>query len=218
MENRVRYFFLVSLLIACLLPAGRATAQSEGDEGQDALIEPQVERATFDEALINTDDFELAAYFGFLAVEDFGTNSVRGLKIGYHVSEDFFVQLSHGISTVGETSFEVLSGGAPLLSGSERDLDYTLIGLGFNLLPGEAFFSDKMTFNTVFYLSGGMGSTTFGGEDHSTITYGFGYRTLFANGFSVDIETRNLIFDVDLFGSNIVTNNLELSLSLNLFF
>lgn len=214
MEIRFRSLFLA---LALLAPLSTVSAQSDEDEGG-SLIEPQIERTEFDESLIDSYDFELAAYAGYLAVENFDTNIVTGFKIGYHVTENFFLQASYGLSEVGETSYEKLSGGAPLLSESEREVEYYLFTIGFNLFPGEAFVTDSTTFNTVFYLSGGMGNTTFAGDDRFTIAYAFGFRTLFADGISVDVEMRDLIFEQDIFGEDEMTNNLEFSLALNLFF
>ena len=215
MEIRFRSILLVALLGLGFLTSTELAAQSEEDES--GLIEPQIERIDFDESLIDSFDFELALYAGYLAVENFDTNLVTGLKIGYHVSEDFFVQGSYASSEVGETSFEKLSGGVPLLSDAEREIQYYLISLGFNLFPGETFFTDSTTFNTVLYVSGGIGSTEFAGSDRHTIAFAVGHRTLFADGFSLDIEMRDLIFDMDIFGSVESTHNLEFTLSLNLF-
>lgn len=216
MENRFRSILLAQLALLALMPLGKLAAQGEDEPG--SLIEPQIERVEFDEALIDSDDFEIAGYVGFLAIENFQTDVVQGLKLGYHVSEDFFVQASYGLAAAGETSFERLSGGAPLLSGDERDFEYLLVSLGFNLLPGEAFITDSTTLNTVFYISGGVGNTTFAGEDRFTIAYAFGFRSLFADGFSLDIETRDLIMNMDLFGKEEATHNLEMTVSLNVFF
>ena len=215
MEIRFRGILLVAFLGLGFLTSTELVAQSEEEES--SLIEPQIERVDFDESLIDSYDFELALYAGYLAVENFDTNLVTGLKIGYHVSEDFFVQASYATSEVGETSFEKLTGGAPLLSDDEREIEYYLISLGFNLFPGETFFTDSTTFNTVLYVSGGIGSTDFAGSDRHTIAYAVGHRTLFADGFSLDIEMRDLIFDIDVFGSNDTTHNLEFTLSLNFF-
>jgi outer membrane beta-barrel protein len=215
-EIRFRSILLVTLL-GMLVLSTELAAQSDEVETT-GLIEPQIERVDFDEAMIDANDFEIAIYAGALAVENFDTNAVYGLRIGYHVSEDFFVQASYGTSKVGETSFETLSGGAPLLSDSERDLKYYLVSLGFNLLPGEVFLTDSTTFNSVLYVSGGLGSTDFAGDDRYTIALAVGYRTLFTDSFSIDIEMRDLIFDVDIFGEDETTNNLELTIGLNLFF
>jgi len=214
-EIRFRSILLVALLGLGFLTSTELAAQSEDEES--GLIEPQIERVDFDESLIDSYDFELALYAGYLGIENFDTNLVTGLKIGYHVSEDFFVQASYGSSEVGETSFEKLTGGAPLLSDDERDVEYYLVSLGFNLFPGETFFTDSTTFNTVLYISGGIGSTEFAGSDRHTIAYAVGHRTLFADGFSLDIEMRDLIFDMDIFGSDDTTHNLEFTLSLNFF-
>jgi len=216
-EIRFRSIFLAFVFLVACAPLAEVLAQSDEEE-QTNLIEPQIERTEFDESLIDSDDFEIAAYAGYLAVADFETNLVIVIKLGYHVSEDFFVQASYGTSDVGETSFEKLSGGAPLLTDDERSLEYYLVTLGFNLFPGEAFVTDSTTFNTVLYLSAGVGTTTFAGDDRFTIVYGVGHRTLFADEFSLDIEMRNLIFEQDLFGDAESTNNLEFTVSLNLFF
>ena len=217
MEIRLRSVFLACAFVLLNAPLTVLEAQSDEEE-QTNLIEPQIERTEFDESLIDSDDFEIALYGGYLAIEDFDTNIVAGVKLGYHVSENFFVQASYGLSEVGETSFERLSGGAPLLSDDEREVEYYLVTLGFNLFPGEAFVTDSTTFNTVFYLAAGVGTTRFAGDDRFTIAYAVGHRTLFADGFSVDIEMRDLIFEQDIFGTEDSTNNLEFTLSLNLFF
>ena len=217
MEIRFRSIFLAVAFLVAYLPSTEVEAQSDEDEPTN-LIEPQIERTEFDESLIESDDFEISFYTGYLAIENFNTNFVTGAKFGYHVSEDFFVQASLGFSESGETSYERLSGGARLLSASEREIEYYLVTLGFNLFPGEAFATDSTTFNTVFYLSAGVGTTTFAGDDRFTIAYAAGHRTLFADGFSLDIEMRDLIFDLDIFGTEESTNNLEFTVSLNLFF
>ena len=217
MEIRLRSVFLACAFVLLNAPLTVLEAQSDEEE-QTNLIEPQIERTEFDESLIDSDDFEIALYGGYLAIEDFDTNVVAGVKLGYHVSENFFVQASYGLSEVGETSFERLSGGAPLLSDDEREVEYYLVTLGFNLFPGEAFATDSTTFNTVFYLAAGVGTTRFAGDDRFTIAYAVGHRTLFADAFSLDIEMRDLIFEQDIFGTEDSTNNLEFTVSLNLFF
>jgi outer membrane beta-barrel protein len=215
-ENRFRSVLLVALLAMPVLSTELA-AQSTQDESTN-LVEPQIERIDFDEAMIDARDFEISIYTGLLAVENFDTNPVYGFRIGYHVSEDFFVQGSYGTSKVGETSFETLSGGAPLLSDDERKVEYYLISLGFNLFPGEVFLTDSTTFNSVIYISGGLGNTKFAGDDRYTIAGAVGYRTLFTDYFSLDIEMRDLIFNMDIFGQDETTNNLELTIGLNLYF
>jgi len=193
-------------------------AAEQNEESQNSLIQPEIERTEFDESIIDTEDFELSAFAGILSIEDFGTNPVLGFEFAYHVNEDVYVQFDYGLSEAGETSFEVLSGGAPLLSDDERELQYYLFNIGFNLLPGEAFVTDSSTFNTSFYVIGGIGNTEFAGDDRFTINFGTGYQILFADAFSLNIDVRDLIFNIDVFGEDKVTHNLQYTVALGWFF
>jgi len=217
MESRICCFFLSLIILGIWLPTASQAAE-KNEENQNSLIEPQIERSEFNESIIDSEDFELAAYMGILSIEDFGTNSVLGIKLAYHINEDVLVQFDYGMSEAGETSFEVLSGGAPLLSDEERKLEYYLVNLGFNILPGEAFVTDSSTFNTSFYVMAGIGSTQFAGDDRFTLNLGTGYRVLFADAFSFSLDFSDLVFNIDVLGENKVTHNLQYSIALSWFF
>ena len=193
MENWFRSIFLA----IALMPITELAAQSDEDDSGN-LIEPQIERVEFDESAIDSQDFEITAFAGLLAIQNFDTSLVVGARLGYHVSEDFFVQASYGTASAGETSYEILTGGAPLLTDDERQLEYYLVNMGYNLLPGEAFLTDSTTYNTVLYLTGGVGTTKFAGEDRFTIEYGAGFRALVSDNFSLSMEMRDLVFNMDL--------------------
>ena len=217
MENRLLNIFLI-LILSSVTSAYAQTVEETDEDSEQNLIQPKIERVEFDESLIDAEDFEISIYAGMLSIEDFGVNSISGLKFAYHINESYFVQLAAGESRAGETSFEVLSGGAPLLSGNERDLDFYQINLGYNLFPGEAFVSQTTTLNNAFYLIFGLGNTDFAGDDRFTLNYGFGYRLLFKDAFSVNADLKNHVFDMDVFGDKVETNNIEYSLALGWYF
>jgi outer membrane beta-barrel protein len=217
MESGIRSIFLISIVLVLLLPVELYAAE-ENEEDQNSLVQPQIERTEFDESIIDSEDFEISAFIGILSVEDFGANTVLGFKFGYHVNEDVTIQFDYGFSETGQTSFEVLSGGAPLLSDEERDLEYYLFNIGFNLLPGEAFVTDASTFNTIFYVIAGIGSTKFAGDDRFSLNFGTGYRILYADAFSLNIDVSDLIFNIDVLGEDKVTHNLQYSVALNWYF
>lgn len=217
MENRIFNIFLI-LLLTSVAPSYAQSVEEIDEETEQGLIQPQIERVEFDESLIDSEDFEISAYIGMLSIEDFGVNTVSGGKIAYHINEDYFVQLVVGESEAGKTSFEVLSGGAPLLSTDERNLAFYQINLGYNLFPGEAFISESMTLNNALYLVLGLGNTEFAGDDRFTVNYGFGYRLLFMDAFSVNADLKNHVFDMDVFGDRVKTNNVEYSLALGWYF
>ena len=219
METRFRGVFLGFLLllsVSGLKPL--MAAEVVTDEQDSVLIEPQIERSQFDESLIDTEDFELMLAFGYLSIEDFGVNALLAFKLNYYVNEDVFVQVALGESEGSETSYEVLSGGAPLLTDDERQLSYYNISIGYNLLPGEAFLGDSVAYNTAFYLSAGIGNTNFAGDDRFTLNYGAGYRFLLTDEFALYTDFRNHVFDMDVFGVQKATNNLEFTLGISWFF
>ena len=222
MENWFRSIFLVLLVFALSLPAISRAADEvdaqEDTEEQSSLVQPQIERAEFDESKIDADDFEITFFTGLLSIEDFGVNSVSGVKLAYHVNESVFIQVEAGESDAGETSFELLNGGAPLLSDDERALEYYQFNVGYNVFPGETFVTDETTLNNAFYLIAGIGDTDFAGDERYTINYGFGYRVIFLDSMSFSADVRDFVFDMDVFGEEEETHNIAYTFALSLYF
>lgn len=182
------------------------------------LIQPEIQRREVKLATIDSENFEITGFFGVLSVEDFGTNSVIGARLAYHINEDLFVEVSLGSSEAGKTSYERLSGGPGLLTDKEREILYYNISLGFNLLPGEAFLTQKTSFNTALYIIGGIGNTEFGGSDRLTLNLGGGFRLLATDWLAYHIDVRDHIFNIDMLGEDKTTNNLEVTFGLSAFF
>jgi outer membrane beta-barrel protein len=116
------------------------------------------------------------------------------------------------------TSFEVLSGGAPILSDSDRQFTYYNLNLGYNLLPGEVFIGAGRAYNTSLYITGGLGSTAFGGDDLFTVNFGAGFRFLLTDSIALHLDVRDHLFDTDLLGEEKTVHNLEGVLGLTVFF
>lgn len=225
MESRIRVLFLIALAISMsgcaatrnLFGTGPQSAPPPAeDPGQ--VIEPEVERREIREADIDTEDFEVGAYVGIMSVEDFESNVVYGARIAYHVTEGFFVEGTVGQTDAGLTSFERLSGGAPLLSDSERRFTYYNLNLGYNILPGEAFVGERRAYNNNLYLVAGLGSTRFAGDDRFTVNFGAGYRFLLNDMIAIHLDVRDHLFDIDLLGEEKTVHNLEGNLGLTVFF
>jgi outer membrane beta-barrel protein len=228
MESRFRVLFLVLPLIAMMLSGcaatkslfgmGNKSAPPPAELPQGQVIEPEVERREVKEPEIDTEDFEIGIFAGILSIEDFGSNLVYGARIAYHVTEGFFVEGTFGQSEAGLTSFEILSGGAPLLSDDDRQYTYYNLSLGYNILPGEVFIGEGRAYNTSLYLIGGLGSTRFAGDDRFTVNFGLGYRFLFTDSIAMHFDFRDHLYDIDLLGEEKTTHNLEASLGVTVFF
>jgi outer membrane beta-barrel protein len=227
MESRIRILFLSALLAlsgCSSLPwrdESPATAETAGDrpDGETpVVIDPRVERREIKPARIDTENWEAGAYVGSLSVEDFEVNVVYGARLAYHINEDFFAEGIVGTSDAGLSSFERLSGGAPLLTNSERQFTYYSLGFGWNALPGEIFLGGRRALNSAVYLTLGAGSTRFAGDDRFTLTAGAGARVLVKDWLAVHLDMRDHVMDVDVLGKDKSTHNFEATLSLTAFF
>lgn len=225
MENRLRRLSIISLASALLagFSSSMLWAETDSSAQTDAdviaqIVTPDLQRRVVSEDDIDSQDFEVGAFFGVLNVEDFGSNAVVGATLAYHISEDFFMEAAYGQSTLGETSFEILSGSAPLLTDEQRDLTYYNLSVGYNIFPGEVFISNDWAFNSSFYIIAGAGNTDFADESHMTYNFGAGYRLVADDWLALRVDVRDYIWDHDLFGENVVTNNLALQIGATVFF
>lgn len=225
MEGRLRILFLINALLGVVMLASAGLAWSADPESnketaqtQQQVIQPEIERRTIDIDKIDTEDFEIGVFTGLLSVEDFGSNLVVGARAAYHISEDLFIEGAYAKSDTTETSYERLSGGAQLLTADERKLTYYNISLGYNVLLGEAFIGENWAFNTALYVIGGVGNTSFAGDDRFTVNFGAGYRFLATDWLAAHIDVRDHVFDIDLLGSAKTAHNLEISGGITVFF
>jgi outer membrane beta-barrel protein len=217
MESRICRIFLSRCALAALT-FSMPVLPARGADQPEQVVQPEIERRDVSEADIDTEDFEIGAFYGAMSVEDFGTNPVYGARLAYHVTEYVFVEATYGHTDTSETSFERLSGSAQLLTDNDRKLDYYNLSFGYNLFPGESFVGRKWAFTSDFYLIGGVGSTSFAGEDNFTWNFGFGYKVLTNDWLALRLDARDHVFDVDLLGQNQTTHNLEFTGGLSIFF
>jgi len=224
MESRFRVLFLIALVITLsgcaatknLFGIGDEEAPPPSSEPPGQVIDPQVERREIKEPAIDREDFEVGAFVGIMNIEDFGSDTVYGVRLAYHVTEGFFVEATAGQSKASLTSFEVLSGGARLFD--DRDLTYYNLNLGYNILPGEVFVGEGRAYNTNFYLIAGLGSTRFADDDRFTVNFGAGFRFLWTDSVALHVDFRDHLFDIDVIGQEKTVHNLEGTIGVTVFF
>jgi outer membrane beta-barrel protein len=226
MESRFRVLFLAVAIVGLsgcaatknLFGFGQEEAPPPSAEPPGQVIDPEVARREIKEPAIDREDFEIGAYVGIMGIEDFGSNVSYGVRLAYHVTEGFFVEGTVGQSEGGLTSFEVLSGGARLITDSERTMTYYNLNLGYNILPGEVFIGEGRAYNTNLYLIAGLGSTRFAGDDRFSVNVGAGYRFLLSDAVALHLDFRDHLFDIDLLGEEKTAHNLEGHLGFTVFF
>jgi outer membrane beta-barrel protein len=234
MESRLRLFLLIPLLAmassGCALFRHKTAADSEPATATvvdsasgpttatvtEPVIDPKIERRKVKVAKIDSENFELGVYGGILSIEDFGSHSVVGARLAYHVTESFFLEGSYGMSKGGQTSAEQL--GFQLLTDSQRKYKYYALSAGWNALPGEVFIGENRAYNTALYLIAGVGRTDFANDQRFTVNGGFGYRILLTDWLATHFDVRDYLYDTDVTGEKKVVNNLEATLGLTFFF
>jgi len=213
MANLAILSFLIVLL--SMVTPTTATAQS-AESVPEPVIPAQVERRNVHIPKISASDIEVGAFTGVLSVEDFGAESASGLRLGYHVTEGFFLEGMYGLSTVSDQSYRQL--GIPLFNTETIPLTYYNLSVGLNLFPGEVFLGKNWAMTSTVYLVGGVGNVNFNGENHTAYNFGIGIRVLPVDWFSMRFEMRDQMFSSDLLGKNELTHNFEMTLGLAAYF
>ena len=174
------------------------------------VIVPEVERREVKLPKFPSKDIAVGLFAGTYATQNFGAAAVVGGRLGYHITEDWFVEATLGQSKVSDEAFrQVLPGG--IFTDPKEKLSYYEFSAGYNLLPGEVFPTAKRAKATAIYLVAGVGSTKFNQQRSQTIAFGLGGRLLLTERAAVQFDLRDHVFSLDLLGKRQSTHNLELT-------
>lgn len=204
---------VVSLTLLSSLNASAIEAAPSSNTQSDAIVVPEVDRRDVHLPRFPSNDFDVGLYAGTYSTQNFGSSAVTGVRLGYHITEDFFVQGVLAQTKVSDASFrQILPGG--VFPQQEEKLRYYNLSVGYNVLPGEVFVGTKYAMPFSLYVIGGVGSTSLDQQRHSTWNIGSGMRVFFNDHFAVQIDARDHVFSLDLLGKRQRTQNLELTVGL----
>ena len=209
----------ISIFLMMLISINTSMVFAEDDEEgqeQEQVIKPDIYRRDIVVPKIDTEDFEITAFYGVLDVEDFGSEPVVGIRAAYHVTEDFFVEATYAESEVKDESFRRL--GLPLFPQETQDVEYYALSVGYNILPGEVFLGGDIAMSSTFYVLAGVGNVEFIEEDEFAYHFGVGLKILPTDWLSVRFDFRDYIYETDLLGENEFTHNIEATFNLGVFF
>jgi len=209
---------IMLIAAASLLLGGFASAEEVEDSLADVeqVVVPEIYRRTVKAPKIDARDFEFTLYGGVLNIEDFGANPVGGIRLAFHVTEDFFLEAGVAGSTISDDAFRQF--GLNLFPSIDENLFYYDLAVGYNVLPGEFFLGANYAIPTHFYVLAGVGSFTIVDEDFFSVNVGAGLRLLVSESFTLHLDVRDRIFENTLLGDENITNNLELTVGVGLQF
>ena len=215
------------LLAATVLPAlaqnqPTPTATPAGAEppkpANDQVIVPQVDRRDVKLPRFASNDISIGLFGGTYATANFGASAVGGVRLGYHITEDFFAEATYGRSKVSDEAFRQIFPNGGIFAEPKQTLSYYNVMAGWNILPGEVFFWRNYAKISQGYILAGVGSTNFAGQKRQTIAYGAGLRVVFTSWFAVQADVRDHVYSIDLLGKRQSNHNLELTAGLTFYF
>jgi outer membrane beta-barrel protein len=204
--------------LAAPVLAQTSTAPPPPRPANEQVVVPQVERRDLKLPQFPSKDFEVGAFAGVYSTENFGANAVYGLRLGYHITEDFFVQANLAQTKVSDEAFRQLLPGGGIFAQPSEKLTYYNLSAGWNVLPGEVFIGSNRAKATAVYLLAGVGSTKLAERRRQTMNFGLGLRLLLADRAGIHLEMRDHVFSIDLLGPRQTTHNLELTAGLAWYF
>lgn len=207
---------LLALLCAGSAVPALAQAQSPARTPEPVVV-PQVERREVRAPSYPSRDFSVGVFGGTYSTQNFGASGLAGLRLGYHITEDFFVDATLAQTKVTDEAFrQVLPGG--VFATPSQTLRYYAVSAGWNVLSGEAFFGRRTAKALQSYVVAGIGSTDFAGQRKQTLHVGMGLRVLFNDRFAVQFDARDHLFPLDILGRKQNTHNLEFTTGLTVYF
>jgi outer membrane beta-barrel protein len=201
---------LACVTIVALIGTSGAVAQQTARPDSNQVVVPEVERREVKLPKFPSKDIAVGLFAGTYATQNFGAAAVVGARLGYHITEDWFVEATLGQSKVSDEAFrQVLPGG--IFTDAKETLKYYNVSAGYNLLPGEVFPTARRAKATAIYLIAGVGSTKFNDQRSQTVNFGLGGRLLLTDRAAVQFDMRDHVFSLDLLGKRQSTHNLELT-------
>ena len=220
-RHRMTSTTLRTLLLAAATATFWAAAQAADPppaSTSEPVVVPEVDRRSIRLPRFPSNDFELGIYGGTYATQNFGTSAVYGARLGYHITEDFFVEAAYGRTTITDKAFRLVFPGAGVFPTEKQKLTYYDLSVAYNVLPGEVFLGGTKAKPAALYLIAGLGSTKVATQRRPTLNFGLGYRVFLNDHFALQVDLRDHIFSLDLLGVRESTQNIELTGGLAVFF
>ena len=207
------YVFLVALTVV----GASARAEDEQRPANEQVVQPQVERRPIKLPKFPSNDIELGAFVGTYATQNFGSSLLYGARLGYHITEDIFVEAAYGRTKVSDENFRrILPSG--IFPNPQEKLYYYNLSAGYNILPGELFAGRRYAMPAALYVMAGVGATKFLEQRRQTVNVGLGLRVFMKDWAAIQVDMKDHIYSLDLLGKRQNTQNIEFTAGLAFFF
>lgn len=177
------------------------------------IVKPDTEQELIKDSDIDNISKNIGVYAGLINYENFNSGFITALYFSYPFDEDIFVEAEYGVSVINDTEYRNI--GLPLLSKEEVDVEFYTILIGYNMLPGEVYWSRDKTLISRFYLIAGVGTVSFDKNNYVSMQFGAGFKMELDKNKSIRFEARDRMYDTDILGTDKLTNNIEFHLGVD---
>ncbi|MGI5309380.1 outer membrane beta-barrel domain-containing protein [Rheinheimera sp. WS51] len=208
METWFQRIFLASCMVV-----GVNNAPVQAQE-----VTPDIKQNVINENKLDSENWSLALSGGAISIEDFGNSGLLKAQLTYHITEDWYLGAELAMAKAGLTSFEQLSGAAPLLTDSQREWQFYGAQLGYMLLPGQAYLTENYAYNSGLSVFMGAGNVSFAGDDVFAMQLGSQYRLFITDWFATELTVTDYIFETTILAQTKTSHNLAVSLGFSVYF
>lgn len=177
------------------------------------IVKADTEQDLIKDSDIKNTSMSVGVYTGLINYENFNSSYLVALTFSYPFDEHVFIDAEFGVSSINDTEYRNI--GLPLLSEEETDVQFYTVLVGYNILPGEVYWSREKTLISSFYLIGGVGSISFDNNNYVSVQFGAGFKMGLDKNKSIRFEARDRLFDTDILGTDKLSNNIEFHLGID---
>lgn len=216
MCKNIYSIFIISAI--SLIGMGLVCHKVEASENTEEVVQADIERRDVRLSEIEAQDIELGVFFGVLSIENFGSQTMYGIRAAYHITELFFIEAIGGQSSITDQVLRS-EGVSPVFPSDKEDIDFYNLSIGFNLFSGETFIAGKWALNSSGYVKAGAGSIDLVVDDKLTFNLGIGMRFVINDHVAFHVDMEDMVAESGILASNSgITHNLQLHTGLTVFF
>ena len=207
---------LCSLLFGALAVLPLAAHAADPLDAPDQVIVPEVKQPVLQAPRFPSSDIELGFVLGEHAIRYYGFSRTTGLRLAYHINEDFYFELQMDHTDVSSKKLWVVSPSwkpkgpvNPVTNPKysfqgDVPLKTLMLSTAYEgLFPGEIHVFDKYDFLTSGYVLGGLGRISFNGRDENAFRLGSGIRIYLTNSVVFRTEATTDFFTINKYGSKL---------------
>ena len=197
MNNKT--FCKASIATLLLRQTSAALAQTPPAGNNDQVVIPQVDRRDIEKPKFPSNDFEIGLFTGTYATQNFGSSWVYGARIGYAITEDFFVEGVYGQTKVSDELFRQILPSRCWWR-APRSSPTTTCRSATTSFPARSSSAAGERGPRSSISSPASAAPVGRPEEDRPSTLGFGYRLYLADWVAFQLDLRDHIFSLDLLG------------------